>query len=175
MACSFSPHSEPFPDTQEPYLQLSHFARIQGNSRYLRSVLPRHNTAIPLLESCHLPKSLCKRRFRDCLFSDPTNSSGLSSKPTYLGLGQGPESQPHRNSFLGIHQCSLPDYLLSLVTEFFFILHWKVWESSQSLCFWNSKDKTTVPFPLFCVATFFFWASQHKLVWLVIHRRKAKG
>lgn len=73
-------------------LQLPHHARIQRNSEYLRSI---QDTGISLLDTCRFPRTLRRRGLRDPLFSDHANSSGLSSGPTHLGLGLGPDGKAH--------------------------------------------------------------------------------
>lgn len=62
----------------------------QGNSEYLRSVLPWHNTVTSLLEPCHQPRILAKRGLTNLLFLDPTGPSAISSGfiPSVSGWAQ---------------------------------------------------------------------------------------
>ena len=68
-------------------LQLPYHTGIQGNSEYLRFILPRHNTVSSLLEPYHQPRILPRRGLTDPLFSDPTKPSAISSGLTPLAQG----------------------------------------------------------------------------------------
>lgn len=144
-------------------LQLPCPTGIQENSEDLKSLLSRHNTLISLLEPCHLPRTLPRKGLRDPLLSDPANPSGFSSSLTSWP-GAGLREQGTQNFFLR-------DSLVLLVWLFPISSDRIFFQSSldsltlfSESVLWNSKMKKIIPFSLLYVATFFFWASEHRLV-----------